>query len=367
MGLYSTNRIDSFNESSVEIREIMESIEETSYNPDFGDIMEVAIQIQENDQRMFDTLIECDFISAMNEAVLLEEEAEEANKAADEKKGGSLKDKIVALCTKIANAIKQAAANIIYKIKEFLKADQKLYNKYKDVLKMSNLDGFEGIKGFNYDAIVDSLNTDCLELLGKVIVNSSSFNNNVETASSKEDIDKYFEEFENNIKSSEEELSNVYKNTLSKEKKDVVWKPTTDRLNDALNVLKDGNKLIKEIKENSAKAIADLKKKAKEAKKERKNGKNEVETYMLNKKYIVASKTCSFYSKQFKMLVNASINAIAASRKVVIICGKYAAKKAGKSEEAPDKKTETEQTNESVLNWVLAESSDMYVYEYLGY
>lgn len=367
MGLYSTNRIDSFNESSVEIREIMESIEETSYNPDFGDIMEVAIQIQENDQRMFDTLIECDFISAMNEAVLLEEEAEEANKAADEKKGGSLKDKIVALCTKIANAIKQAAANIIYKIKELLKTDQKLFLKYRDVLKMSNLDGFEGIKGFNFTNIDEILNmADDVELanINEFIDN---FNNKIASASSKEEIDKHYEEFENSIKQIEERISSAYEKSFAKDKKDVVWKPTEDDLSHAIIAIREGNKMIGYIKKESSMIIAELKKMAKDAKKEIKNGKTEVETYMLNKKYIATSKTCSLFSKSFKMIINGMINAIAASRKVVIICGKYAAKKAGKSEEASDKKTETEQTNESVLNWVLAESSDMYVYEYLGY
>lgn len=367
MGLYSTNRIDSFNESSVEIREIMESIEETSYNPDFGDIMEVAIQIQENDQRMFDTLIECDFISAMNEAVLLEEEAEEANKAADEKKGGSLKDKIVALCTKIANAIKQAAANIIYKIKELLKTDQKLILKYKDVLKMSNLDGFEGIKGFNFiniqeilDLAIDFEDSDIREDI-------DAFNNKIASASSKEEIDKHYEEFENNIKQAEEKLSSAYEKSFAKDKKDVVWKPTEDDLEAAISVLKQGDTTIALIKKESSKIILELKKMAKDAKKGIKNGKTELETYMLNKKYIVTSKVCSTYSKTFKMITNGIINAIAAARKVVIICGKYAAKKAGKSEGASDKKTETEQTNESVLNWVLAESSDMYVYDYLGY
>ena len=88
MGLYSNNKVAAVaaNESASvneEMSNIIKEIEECAYDPEFGDIMEAAIQIHENDQRMFDTLIGLDFASAVNESVMLEGDAEEANNAAE--------------------------------------------------------------------------------------------------------------------------------------------------------------------------------------------------------------------------------------------------------------------------------------------
>ena len=83
MGLYSTNRVASvYTESTDAI------IRNTDWTPDFrvGSMMEACIEIHENDAKMFDSLIECDFLSSQNYNVMTEADAEEANKTGNEVK-----------------------------------------------------------------------------------------------------------------------------------------------------------------------------------------------------------------------------------------------------------------------------------------
>ena len=355
MGLYSTNRYDSLSASSVEVMEAMESIDESNYNPYFGDIMETVIEIQENDQNMFDTLIECDFISAVNESVM-GEDATYLNEASDQKKGESIKDKIVSLFNKIINAIKQAAQNIIYKIGDILKTDKRLYNEYRHVLTMENLKGFKGIANFTLPK--KRIDAESLKSVKVASQFTAEFNAAVLRADSKDAIDAVYAKFEEKVEAEEQTFKNLYKEEGNDPQ--ATWMPTDPELKSCLAEMNSASETIKGIKTHSANVMAELNKLKSEAKSAKKSGGNDaIEAYMLNKKYIAASKTCSLFSREFKAYTNTAIKQLAACRKVVIICGRYALKKSRGGKE--------EVQHNSAIDWAIGESSDLYVYETLGY
>ena len=106
MGLYSTNRVSGLTEATD-----IELVPDSS----FGDIMECNIQLCEHERMMFESLIELDFVSATNEAVLTEAEAEEKNKAADGEKKVKIGEKVAQVIDNAIAAIKKAFANFIAK------------------------------------------------------------------------------------------------------------------------------------------------------------------------------------------------------------------------------------------------------------
>lgn len=371
MGLYSTNKVNAVAESTVEpvneADQIIKEIEECAFDSNFGDIMEAAIQLHENDKRMFDALIECDFISATNEAVMLEEEAAEANEAGNEKKKVKIAEAIQKIFIAIEEAIKKAAANIIYKITDLVKGDKKLYDLYKPVLTLKNLEGFGGIADFAFpkkEANVKKLDYN-LKSVDNVKRYTVEVNNKIKSADSKESIDSAYSEFEAMIAKDKEEfdkrMGEKYFN--NKEEK---WTPTEDwQIQNMLNGINNANETINGIKNQAATIIGALKALRSEAKSAASNskGKDEIEVYALNKLYSVSSETCNLFSKEFKAYISIAMKQIAAYRKAAILCGRYALKKS--KGEAPA--TEVEANTEAMLSWAIGESSDVYVAECLGY
>lgn len=368
MGLYSTNKVASvaMQESSVDemLNESIREIEECTFDPEFGDVLEAAIQLHENDKRMFDALIECDFISAVNESVMLEAEAEEANAAADEKKKGKIGETIEKIYTAVIEFIKKAAANVIYKITDLVKADKKLYELYKPVLTMDNLKDFTGIADFAFPKAM--INKESLKDVDAAKQFSVEFNNQAMKAETKEDIDSFFEEFAKKLSETEEKFKSMSGDGTYFEERQEKWVPSEDwQLKKMLNVLSSASDTIGEIKNHAAQVMGvlkGLKAQAKSATKVNKKEAGEVEVYKLNKIYKASSATCSLFSKEFKVYTSLAMRQIAACRKAAILCGRYALKKS-KGEAA----TEEKAAQESMVMWAIGESSDMYVAECLGY
>lgn len=355
MGLYSTNRVASVAESSDAL------IESMDWTPDFsiGSVMEAVIQIHENDAKMFDSLIECDFISANNISIMTEAEAEQANSANDEKKKSKIGEKIHAIIEAIKNFIQKAAANAIAKITDFVKSDQKIYNAYKDVLKVENLKDFEGIKDFAYPS--NKLDSKNIKELGDQVEKFVSVAKNAKT---RDAIDSAHETFQNE--------SDKIINKINAEiawgfqEKQSAWKPNQEQIGEMLGVVKNASAIIKGIKEHTAVIIGELKKLQNDAKAvlKSKAETSETEVYIANKMFQVASSSAKLFSKEFAAYNRTATKQIAAYRKAVILCGRAAAKSAKGTDESKSDKT-VEQ--EAAAMYVLGESSDAYVYECLAY
>lgn len=368
MGIYSTNRVAGVvaQEAAVKpevvseaemMNQIIKEIEETAVDPNFAHMMEAAIQIHENDHKMFNALIECDFISAANEHVMLETEAIEANGAANESKFAAIKQKIHELIEKFIELIKKAAQNVTTKIIELTNSDKKLHEKYAKTLTAKNLEGFAGIPNFAYPkgnvlaGIIDK---------SKSTATFSAFTVKVANAATREEIDGALAEFKTaieNEKSSFEKLSEEFF-----EAKVDKWIPDGAQISKISNAVQFSNDTIKAVKTLAAKEISKLKEIQKEAKsgkvsfKDRKEA-GELQVYKMNKLYEVASKICNTFSKEFSAYTNMAIKQVAAYRKAFIICGRYALAKANGKEVQ----------QEAMTIHMIGESSDLYVFESLCY
>ena len=368
MGLYSNNRVAGIvaeaaktPEQDLALEAFVKEIEETAFDPAFGHILEAAIQLHENDKRMFDTLIECDFISVTNEAVLLEEEAAEANAKANETKFAKIGEKIHQIIENVIAWIKKAAANIIYKITDMVKSDKKLIETYKPVLKMENLKDFPGIADFAFTTDVFDKNEmnfdDELEKVKDVI---NDFMKDFKNQNDRESVDAKYEEIHNRLKSLEDVTKGFNKGEgTSKEK---IWKPSSQaELDVIINTVSSASETIKFIKTESAKMIKALTDIKREVKASIPKGKSsELEVYKMNRAYEVVSKTCKIYSKQANGLTHVAAMNIASKRKALILCGRYALK-ASKGAKVEEK--EQDVAAESAIMNALGESSDMYVFE----
>lgn len=349
MGVYSTNRIGSVEESI--------DIDSLDWTPDFsiGSTLEAAIQIHENDARMFTSLIECDFVSAARGGMSFTE-AVTVNQA----KKNKIKEKIHSIFEAIKNFIQKAASNLIAKIIDLVKADKKIYESYKDVLNISNLRGFTGIRDFAYPAAVSGN-----ELMGNFRGATDKFINAARKAETREQIDNAYEVFNGEavrlIKQLDAEVSFGFNEKVA------AFIPNAAQISEMLGVVKNASNIIKGIKKHTAYIIGELKKLQKESKAAIKStGEDkEEEVYIAKKIYDVASASGKLFSKEFNTYQRMVSKQIAAFRKATIICGRYAAKYAKGNQPREDISILPNQ--ESAIVQVLGEVSDDYVYECLGY
>lgn len=375
MGVYSTNRVFDdteygFNESDFEL---------TYCDPDFGHLMESVIAIRENDQMMFESVIQCDFIAAMNEQCMSVNEAEEANSEANTVKKKKISEKISALFKYIGEQIRKAIANMMAKIQDLVRSDKKLYEKLAPTLTMDNLSKFIGIDNFALPKNIDS----SFYSLNKVQQEYDTQIKKITDATTREDVDSAYAEYDQIVVELENKLDNISKDRNMFGTSSKTWKPSSSDLEDLKSNMKDPKKAMKDLKDqakNVSKKLNEMEKKAKEnLKSAKKDGGDELEVYKLNKIYSITSRMARVVAKFNSAFINAKVKQQAAYRRAFIICGRAAykaSKKATKKdsgnaaisnnmentgEEAP------EEMEESVMMDILSESSDLYVYEMLGY
>lgn len=352
MGLYSTNRVCGL---------APEVFTEEAYDPSFGSIMETAIQICENDQKMFDTLIECDFLSAHTEATMLEEDATAALLEQDDAKKKGILQKIKDLINAVISAIKKAASNFIAKINNIISNDKKIYERYEKNLTVANLQGFKGIKKFKMIDLVINQNEPKNSKVFDVYKNS--FINKAYDAQSKDEIDNAYDEMKEALSSIKTVGEDIY---FEDEVEDFV--PDDKDIQKIKSVVKASNTLVKGIKDNAAARIKELKAVESAAKDAIIKGKNkkdagEVAVYASKKVYDATSAVTKAYTHRFAQFTNIAARQLATARKAFLICGKYCNKKA--KGENPNE-TEDQATAEAV-DYAVMESSDEYIFSELGY
>ena len=373
MGLYSTNKLNNISNVDESFDDIMRELDEAVEDTRLGDLLEFTIEMHEQDQRMFNSLLEADFISIANESYLTEDENKEVSDQGNEMKKEKITEKVMALFTKAIEAIKSAFATIMKKIESVISTDKAIIKRYGKLDK-NNLAGFEGIKNFEFPVKV---------LKGSRYINDADdankeFDKTLNEIRKASDIDRVNEIF-NNMKLYFEELKKVEGATNDEYfKKFDNWIPDdkaisflNDYANGALTKKKD-------LKEFAAKTIANYKNKGKEAdkaSKEANNAGNEVKAIKMERISSLCSMYISFANTTFKEIVGVSVKEIKCLRSAYIICGKYAAKKASKKVDdvkpetanTEENKEQTPKTESALLNWAIIESSNEYIDNVFAY
>ena len=320
MGLYSLNRVAGLTENAYINKSLIESMDDSN-NFTETSLLEVSQIITEHENKMFNTLIELDFVSAMNEHTEKksgEAKAEEENDApaddkkeakseADDAKKKNIFKKAKELLEKVWEAIKNAIRTFFEKVQVLLTNDKKIVEKYIPALeKLSDADLAKYDKEFEY---YDDPN-------GAVpFINDNMFIN-VKKDNAEEEIKKY------------SERCNKFK---------------TDKLNgriikNAVQTIR--GKSFEEAKKNVNKLNASAIK--------TEGLKDEAyETAVAQSK--VAKECAAIYIKTVKKI-------IADNRKIIVLAGKWALAGTKKDEAVND-----------AFDFALAEASDVYVAECLEF
>lgn len=359
MGLYSIPR----NESA-DFDHLLESYvpEETSLQH----MMEFVVTLDENDQQLFDSLIECDFMTAANNAVMNEADAAEVNKQSNEVKKNKIMEKIKEVLAKLKDMILKLTQNIIAKVMELVKGDEKLVKAYKNVITIDNLKDWDGIADFAFP----KENTGKTELekfdkaakeFADVCGSNSSTKNDITDA-----VNNFGAKKEDIIKSLNQYNENVFEKKVDK------WKPENDRqINVICFQVSNASNTIKEIKTCTKSVIERVQRLEAYAKAVLKSKKDDsdFEVYVANEMSKVVSGSSTILAQVFTAYTNATKKRIAAYRKAFILCGRAAMK----ASNANAKQTGTavavvNQTHESAESqWIIGEASNDYVFECLAY
>lgn len=351
MGVYSTNRISSLTEShQVPVEEEFE----LTPNENLGNIMEAVIAVRENEHMMFNSLLELDFVSATNEATMLEADAEAANDAQNKSKLKAMLDKIAELFDRAITAIKTAASNFIGKIKGLLDRDKKIVEAYGGI-KAEDLKGFKGLSNFAFP----KGELPNLDMIKQADANANKMLDVIKNASDRDTADQYSEVADEAIKS----LKGSIKRDDFFEEKSEAFIPNQQQIDRMISEVKDAKETITALKKltvDSTSKLKATKNKAKSAIAASKG--DELEAYKAKAVYSAASGYVNGYMKMFSEYTHVVTAQIAAYRKALVACGHYAKKGSKAKGEATEDKVQ-----ESALMYALTESSDEYVYAHFAY
>ena len=326
-----------------------------------GSILELAVDCERNNMRMFESVIEMDFLEA---ASLLEADIpwSAADKEFEAAKAGkqnttkqSIWKKIKELVKTAIRKIKEFIANFIGKIKNLFANDQKLYATYIKYWKPENLKGFKVTDYTPIDALINP--EDMFE--GVSIGTVDKMMEVIDKCGTKEDIAKFspkdhFSEFIKDFgEGSYRELANktIFGKTISGETEFV---SIPNQVNMIATYVKDAKFYIDNAKKLEKLATSVLNRSAKEIKYSKNDNMGDLEVAKINAQYKAVSYVSSQMSKLCSAYTGATGSALARARRVFITGGKYAKSKAeGKS---------TEATKESAaFDAMLEISSDAYV------
>ena len=361
MGLYSTNRASTVAAESTNTEAQVEEVNLEGVEPDYGSVMETVIQLHECDRKMFETLIEGDFMEATNNFTLDESTAMALNEENDEAKKAGIGSKIKKAIEFVIEKIKQAVAALVTKFEQVFKTDAKLIAKYKEAIGKADFAKFNGIKNF---ACPKEFNPDNK----KTLLGDSEY--------VKALMDKNYEECKKVIDAKTEYLnSDEYKALFFNDSKDT-WKPEGDDVKAIISIM-DHNSTIKKIKAQGQKAFADAKKLESDLAKDNKDVEN------ASFQYKIASEGAKFVLASWNAYRAFSVEQLKAARKAFIILGRFAlAGKKGEEEENKNvEKVEGEVVSdeekkaqdaarsqeEAAIDYILGDTSDVYIESVFGY
>lgn len=356
MGLYSIPR----NESA-DFDHLLESYvpEETSLQH----MMEFVVTLDENDQQLFDSLIECDFMTAANNAVMNEADAAEVNKQSNEVKKNKIMEKIKEVLGKLKDMIIKLTQNIIAKVMELVKGDEKLVKAYKNVITADNLKDWDGIVDFAFPK--DNTGKLEIEVFDKAAKHFADVCGN--NSSTKSDITDAVEEFGNKKKEIVESLNKINENVF--EDKVAKWKPNDNQVKMMVYQVSNASNTIKEIKTYTKSIIERIQRLEAYAKAVLKSKKDDsdFEVYVANEMSKVVSGSSTILAQVFTAYTNATKKRIAAYRKAFILCGRAAMKASNANAKQTGTAVAVVGHESAESQWMIGEASNDYVFECLAY
>lgn len=326
---------------------------DTTVNESAPSLLEAMLYIAESEGKMFDSLINIDFMDALNEADLSdqEEDYETGNGATqpdqdtmpEEKKNKfvevikQIASKIWELLTKVGGAIKKAFEAFFAKAGEVLGTTKGIISKYgKYVTDQANLEGFSGLN--NFPAIKDLEYVDKqLEQLSKVtnykdMVNAAADIPDKDAEERKAIIDKINSDIENNLKITGEVTEDALKL-----QDNVV--PTASDMKEMIGFLDQSGSYIKGLKDAQKEALQAVEMARQSAKKQQDSVGSKIRA-KADGDYVAAWKdyygALATISKHIVKLINIDISLVRTEikfdRRAVIEVGKYAFAKANGKE-----------------------------------
>ena len=321
-------------------------------NFDFGEpgapvsMLELAADAERDEMRMFESVIELDFLEAsrraFNEADGEETGSDDKKKKDDEDASKSIFEKIKAAIKKAITFIKQFIANFIAKIKNFLANDRKLVHENEKYFKKEYLKEF---KVTDYKEVVDISGYSKLDVVDGLNVKDS-----FKKFTSKEDIPDQKEINKNTAElfklSGEDKVNAVaYTNLLNEDRKEHKGETKlveiSGEIERILAYMKDGKKLIGQAQRKGKDNIALLQNLEKDVNFDRKHLDDDLAVASANYNYcltksmvqavsVIVSCTTSFMSRN---LADARTTFVKACRYAK---GKYDGKEDTANQESAD-------------------------------
>lgn len=350
--IFSRNRSTSLVESSTGMEV---QLEEFSLQESHFDAISAIMQIHENDMKMFDAIIECDFIEVDVKNNCSLDEATRILTEAEEEKKGNIFTKIASVAKFVIKKIGEAIKTILAKLNQLIYSDKKIlakYNKTVDHLDLTKFEGFKNAVDFGkYFGLLKS------ETIISKISEMDSEAANVKT-------EEQYNTFSEKIDKAKEDLNKVIEEAAKTVES---YKPTSEDVDDMSNAIsnsslykKGADALLKFTKETMDKLVKNAKEEA---------GKKEGdEATALNFIYKATSAIGKYNIYLATAIKNVNFKAYGLARKYFIQLARFSSK-AAKDYEKNNKGTETkseekkeeEAQKEAVLMSLLAEDSDFYV------
>lgn len=334
-----------------------------------GSILELAVECERNDMRMFESVIELDFMEAYQKSVLEAEmpwsqedkdfEAKKAGNTNTEAAKKSILAKIKELIDTAIKKVKEFFQNMIQKIKTIMDSDRKMVEANKKYWTPIDLKGF---KVTDYAPIVD-ISELVNEFEGNMEDLFESMIDSVDKATTKEEVSKdiygdlvkkYFAKGDPRSALADATFAEAVKGEA-----EFVSIDGGEQVKIVKDLLTNGSDMITMVKKDANKMIGLLNQVKRHMKTDvsvaKKENAGELELAKLNAKYKVVNKMVSFVSGYSSGLSTAITKQLSSARKVFITGSRYAKKKAeGKSSVAESAEFEA-------FNEMLGIASDAYI------
>lgn len=346
MGLYSTNRVTS----------TIAGTNDSTYNENLSSsssaivpsLMESTIQILEFEQKMFETLIECDFLS-VHDKLFME----------DGEKKFNIKTIIEEFIIKIRELFEKARKIIVDNFNKFKDKfnqlnNEELVKKYKEALEdPENMEGFSGIDKIKILFLIDqhdpNVVVDFVQEKYEEIIN---LNNSDDIGEIIEEVETKFKNFTDSI-GIDSEIAYDYI-------------PDHDEIKEALNYLSKNELAFKSLKTNHNDLLNMLNKCSQTARSilNINDDNDEINTVKLNAITKISAKATTYAEYYLNTILNYNVELIKHYRKIVSVCGAYALKK--QSENESNIKHESVEYIDALL-YSIGEASDDYIDSIFSY
>lgn len=383
MSLYSKNRISSISAEVVEERvrlaaqakEAEESVvnnesaapdvtdpqnevtisESTYFNGiekvnEFSNLIETNIQVLENDNNVFNSLLELDFVTSMNEAMMLESAGSEDSNIAKKK---NILEQVNKICVGVKEALKQSGKSLKETSKAMISNDKKNFSTYLDAINKNGLEGFNGIKNFSFPSIKSGNVIDNIADCSDVVDAFESFCKSIVSDISKEDVDITIENFDSALTNAKNKYMGLIKEALPKSE---TWNPSDNDIKLLTEFVK-GIAVTNSISETTSEVVDSVKSIEKVAKDSINNimkEQGEFNVYKMDAVYRAVSRATRLVNNKFQAFRDLEVREIAAFRRAIFVCGKYAIKL--------EKSVKESVEIQDMWNTVVGESSDTYVF-----